>query len=100
MSYGETLAGERRRAVLALLVEDGGQGNERVLFMALRALGLGKALEQTGVRTLLRWLEARELVTANLVQETMLVGKITDRGRLVVDGSLSVDGVAPPSAVL
>jgi len=98
-TYAETLDAERRRNILALLVENNGQGNERVLFQALRALGLGTALEQAGVRALLRWLEARDCLVVQMINETMMVAQISDRGRLVVAGSVSVDGIAPPSAV-
>jgi hypothetical protein len=100
MSYTETLAAERRRAILSLLVQDAGRGNERVLFQALRAVGLGAGLEPGDVRELLRWLAARDCLTIALVHETMMVATITDRGRLAEDGSIKIDGVAPPSAVL
>jgi hypothetical protein len=98
--YSDRLATERRRAILALLVQDSGRGNERVLFQALRALGLGTGLEQADVRALLRWLGERDCLTTQMFDDTLMVVQITDRGRLVVDGSLSIDGIAPPSAVV
>lgn len=101
-NYGERLASERRRALLALMKQDGGRGNERVLFQALRALGLGTGLEQNGVRELLRWLEARDCLTTRMFDEVMMVAELTDRGRLVLDGSLSIEGIATawPSGAL
>ncbi len=99
-SYADNLAAERRRAILALMVDGSDRANERVLFQALRALGLGTGLEQAGVRALLVWLEARACLTTEIVSDTIMVARITDRGRLVVDGALKLDGVAPPSAVI
>ncbi|WP_439532052.1 hypothetical protein [Polymorphobacter sp.] len=98
--YSDRLSSERRRSILALLVQDSGRGNERVLFQALRSLGLGTGLEQAGVREQLQWLAARDCLTTRMFDDTMMVAEITDRGRLVADGSLSIDGIAPPSAVM
>jgi hypothetical protein len=94
------MAAERRLAILQLMIEDAGQANERTLFIALRQMGLGVALEQAGVRALIVDLEARMCLTTTLYDDTLLVAKITDRGRLVVAGDLTIDGIAPPSAVL
>ena len=100
--YSERLAAERRRAILSLLVQDGGRGNERVLFQALRGLGLGTGLEQAGVRELLLWLEQRGCLTTKMFDQVMMVAEISDRGRLVLDGSLTLEGIATawPSGAL
>lgn len=97
--YNAALDAERRLALLKLILEDGGKSNERSLFIALRAIGQGVMLEQSGVRQLLLDLEQRMCVTTDLYNDTLLVAAITDRGRLVVAGDLEVDGIAPASAV-
>lgn len=98
-NYAERLAAERRRAILQLLVEVEGHANERTLFIALREMGLGTGLEAAGVRALIGDLEARMCITSSIYGETLLVAKITDRGRLVASGDVRIDGIAPSSPV-
>lgn len=100
MSYSQRLAIERRRVILQVLIEEGGQSNERSLFIALRAMGHSVGLEQAGVRKLLADLETRACLTTEMYDDVLMVARITDRGRLVVAGDIRVDGVAPPSPVV
>lgn len=95
-SYVDHLAADQRLEMLKLMLEQAGHGNDRVLESGLRRRGLGAGLEPSSVRALLRDLEARDLVTIELVDSTVMVAHITPRGRLVVAGDLEVDGVASP----
>lgn len=96
MTYAESLAANRRLAVLKLLIEDGGHSNESVLELALRELGHRKGLERDVVRQFLRDLEERACITIEMFRDKVMVAHITPRGRLAAAGDVSIDGIASP----
>lgn len=96
MSYAEHLAADRRLALLRLIAEDGGQSNDGALLTAMRMIGHRQAMDQEMVRLLLRELAQRDCVTIEMARDTIMVVKITERGRMAVAGDVSIGGVASP----
>lgn len=96
MSYSEHLAADRRLAILQLMAEDGGTSNDGTLLTAMRAIGHRQQLDQSGLRQLLRDLEQRDCVAIELVRDTIMVAKLTERGRMAIAGDVTIGGVASP----
>lgn len=95
-SYAETVDADRRMKILKLMVEEGGQSNDGSLVTALRMIGDRKYLDQEAVRRLMRDLAERDCITIDMVRDTVMVGRITERGRMAVAGDVSIGGIAPP----
>ncbi|AJP73158.1 hypothetical protein [Sphingomonas hengshuiensis] len=100
MNYAEEVAARRRLLLLQLLIEDGGQGNDGTLLTALRTMGERQALDQAACRQLLRDLADRDCVVVGMVRDTVMVARITERGRMAVAGDVSIGGIASPFAGL
>jgi DNA-binding MarR family transcriptional regulator len=96
MDYAGHLAAERRMALLKLIAEDGGQSNDGALLTAMRMIGHRVHLDQTALRQLLRDLEQRDCLTIEMARDTIMVVKITERGRMAIAGDVSIGGVASP----
>lgn len=89
-------AERRRLMILQLMVEDGGQANENSLLTAMRAMGETMDMSQDACRALMRDLAARDCLSIDMVRDTVMVGRITERGRMAVSGDAEVGGVASP----
>lgn len=96
-NLGDGIIDGRRLDLLRLLVEEGGQGNDRTLTTAMRQIGHTQMLDQAHVRKLLGELADRGCVEAEMVRDTVLVARITERGRMAVAGFVSIGGVASPN---
>ncbi len=96
MNYAEETAAIRRLDLLKLLVEDGGASNDGTLLTAMRAIGHVQYLDQGACRQLLGELRDRDCVTIEMVRDTVMVAKITERGRMAVAGHVSIGGIASP----
>lgn len=94
---GDGILDERRLDLLRLIVESGGQANDRTLTTAMRAIGHTQMLDQAHVRTLLGDLAARSCVSTEMVNDTILVAAVTERGRMAVAGHVSIGGIASPN---
>jgi hypothetical protein len=95
-NFAETVDADRRMMILKLMVEEGGQSNDGTLITALRMMGDRKYLDQEAVRRLMRELATRDCITIDIVRDTVMVGRITERGRMAVAGDVVVGGVASP----
>ncbi len=95
--FAQALAEDRRLAMLKLLVEAGGEANERVLSSCLEMLGHSAELTRDNIRADLRFLNDCALVTLSYFNERVCVAKITRRGVEVSEGRTHVDGVKRPS---
>jgi hypothetical protein len=91
--FSEYYAKRVRRAILELMVEDGGHGNDGTLVTALRSMGHRAGVDQQAVRQLMRDLAERDCISTEIVRDTVMVGAITERGRMVVAGDINVSGV-------
>lgn len=96
MSYAEHLSADRRLALLQLVIEDGGTSNDGALLTAMRMIGHRQELDQSGVRQLLRELADRDCLTTEMARDTIMVVKVTERGRMAAAGNTRVGGVASP----
>lgn len=96
MNYAEETDAIRRLALLQLIVQDGGRGNDGVLLTAMRQLGHRQFMDQGAVRRLLGELADRACVTTEMVRDTVMVATITERGRMAVAGDVSIGGIASP----
>lgn len=96
MSYAEHLAADRRLALLQLVIEDGGTSNDSSLLTAMRMIGHRQHLDQAALRGLLKDLEARDCVSIELVRDTIMVAKVTERGRMAAAGDVAIGGVSNP----
>ncbi|PKP93180.1 MAG: hypothetical protein CVT77_06515 [Alphaproteobacteria bacterium HGW-Alphaproteobacteria-16] len=96
MNYAEETDTLRRLALLQLIAEDGGASNDGTLLTAMRSLGHVQYLDQSAVRRLLGELAQRDCVTTEMVRDTVMVAKITERGRMAVAGHVSIGGIASP----
>lgn len=96
MSFAEHIAASRRLNLLKLIAEDGGQSNDGALLTAMRMIGDRQALDKASVRQLLRELEERDCLTIEMARDTIMVVKITERGRMAIAGDVSIGGVASP----
>lgn len=96
MKYAEEVDARRRLQILRLLVEDGGQANDGTLLTALRMIGERMAMDQAAVRRLLGELAARDCLVTEMVRDTVMVARISERGRMAAAGDVSVGGVDSP----
>ncbi len=96
MNYAVSVDARRRLQLLQLMIEDGGQGNDAALLSAMRAIGERQALDQAALRRLLRELAERDCVTTDMVRDTMMVARITERGRMAAAGDVSIGGIDSP----
>ncbi|WP_374653106.1 hypothetical protein [Dongia sp.] len=95
MSFRDDLIASRRLAMLRLVKEQEGC-NESVLNIGIHALGFRKTSRQE-TRDDLRWLEKRDLVTIEMVRDTVMVATVTDRGREAAAGrGEPVEGLERP----
>ena len=98
-TFAAHLAEDRRLVILRLLTEAGGSANDSVLEAGLQQLGHRRGLTREVVRAEMEWLQARRLVTLEIVKDTVLVAAITPRGLAVAGGHEAVAGVKQPSIV-
>lgn len=97
MTYAEVLAEDRRLAILKLLAESGGSGNESVLRTGLEMLGHTAELTRDNVRKDILFLNECGLVVMEWFSDKIVVCKITKRGVDVANGRERVEGVKKPS---
>jgi len=93
----EAILAERRLALLQLLIASGGRSNDGTLTTAMREIGHRQSLDQAGVREMLRELAERDCVGLDMVRDTVMVAKITERGRMAAAGDVEIGGVASPN---
>lgn len=94
-SYAETLAENRRLAILRLLIEINGGGNDSSIHQGLEMLGFRRE-SRTTVRDDLNFLSRNGLVKESWHNDLMIVD-ITARGVEAAEGRISVAGVKKPS---
>lgn len=87
---------ERRLDILRLIVQEGGRSNDGSLLTAMRALGHRQFLDQAELRKLMRDCETRDCLTVSMLRDTVMIGDITERGRMAVRGDILIDGIASP----
>jgi len=100
MSFKETIAAERRLALMQLLRRVDGHANAGVLLESARQMGFAQATEAdiTGDLDFLRDCGA---ITDEWFGGTVRVASLTRRGLDIVDGRVKVDGIkAPPLVTL
>lgn len=97
MSYKEQVTADRRLAILELLMQDHGAGNERVIEVGLTSLGHRVGVDRAYVREQIKFLETAGCVTVDLFRDTIMVATITERGAKVSKGFITVDGVTQPT---
>lgn len=96
MSYATEKAARRRLTILKLMIEDGGQANDGSLVTALRAMGETLEMSRDACRQLMRDLADRDCITLDMVRDTVMLGRITERGRMAVAGDVEIGGIASP----
>lgn len=96
-SFRQDILAERRLVLLKLLIEDGGQSNDGTLTTAMRSMGIRQGLDQAGVRQMLRELAERDCATIDMIRDTVMVAKITERGRMAAAGDIEIGGIAAPT---
>ncbi|CAN5362291.1 hypothetical protein BH09PSE4_BH09PSE4_17200 [soil metagenome] len=96
MNYAQEVDSRRRLQILQLMIEDGGQANDGALLTAMRAIGERQALDQGAVRRLLRELAERGCVESEMVRDTVMVARVTERGRMAAAGDVSIGGIDSP----
>ncbi|MDH4229978.1 MAG: ArsR family transcriptional regulator [Nitrospirota bacterium] len=95
MSFAALHTGDRRLVILRLLAEDPDYAaGEAILQTALARFGHGVSRDQ--VRTDFAWLAEQELVTVEVVADSVHVARLTQRGADVAAGRASVPGVRRP----
>lgn len=99
-SFADKVAATERLYILRVLHEDMDAAmNEQIVRLALDAIRL--TLSQDALRAHLRWLEARDLITLEVVGDAatatggLLIAALTQRGADVATGRARIDGVAP-----
>ena len=92
MNYSETVAAERRLAILRLIRDGGGSANANSLYNAALAIGY-PLTTRDDIHTDLDVLGERGCVTKDLFQGKIVVASLTDLGRDVADGKREVEGV-------
>lgn len=99
MSYAEAVAATERGYILHILDQDtDGAINETILTVALDVIEVH--LSRDALRSHLRWMESRDLVTLEVVGDAqtitggLLIATITRRGADVATGRSSIDGVS------
>ena len=96
MNYGHHADGNRRLAILKILLEEAGTSNASVIDTALREIGHRAGLERNVVHRLITDLEERDCVTTQMVRDTVKLVTITPRGRMAVRGDVVIEGIASP----
>jgi hypothetical protein len=96
-TFAESLAEDRRLAILTLLIEAEGEANESVLQTGLAMLGHSRELTRDNVRLDMQFLGDRGLVTLEWYGDKVCVARIARRGVEVAEGKVRVDGVKKPA---
>lgn len=97
MNFAAETASARRLQVLRILKATDGRANESILKTALKYRGFEGRMLGDGVRADLSWLEARDLVTTSLYDDTIMVGEITRRGLTLLAREMApLDGIDYP----
>ncbi|MEL6694500.1 MAG: ArsR family transcriptional regulator [Pseudomonadota bacterium] len=97
MSFNEHVTKDRRLVILRLLSETPGHSsNDSILDAALDQYGHRANRDQ--VRGDLTWLAEQELLTLEIIGETVFVATLTGRGQDVSEGTASHPGVKRPRA--
>lgn len=94
-SFNESLSEHRRIAILRLLIEFRGGGNESTIHQSLEMLGFRRD-SRSVVRDDLTFLSKNGLVKESWHNDLMIVD-ITERGVEVAEGRVCVAGVRKPS---
>jgi hypothetical protein len=97
MKFAETLAQDRRLALLKLISEAGGSANESVLRQGLFMLGHTAGITYQTVREEMRFLEDAGCVRLEWFDDKVAVARITKRGMDCVAGQITIEGVKKPS---
>lgn len=96
MSFADQKAARRRLLILKLMIEDGGRANDGTMLTALRSIGESVEMDRETCRRLIRDLADRDCVTIDMARDTVMVARITERGRMAVAGDVEIGGVADP----
>jgi hypothetical protein len=96
--FAQTLAEDRRLAMLRIIGESGGSANESVLRQGLEMLGHMAGVNYQTVRDDLRFLEDAGCVRLDWYEDRVAVARITKRGADCAAGQMDVEGVkrSPP----
>jgi hypothetical protein len=94
-TYRDDVLASRRLAMLRLIKGQDGC-NESILHIGIHRLGFRNTSRAEVVEDM-TWLEERKLVTTEIIEETVLVATITQRGRDAAAGrGASVPGLEQP----
>lgn len=98
MTLDKQKAAERRYTILALMVEAAGRASESEILTGLEVCdgGFEYGLTDAVVRDDLAWLRQRNLITTEMLMDTMMIAQITRTGILAVQDRLAVDGLLKP----
>lgn len=96
MRYPDWKDAARRRAVLQLLIEAGGEAALQALEWGLKQTSHRLGVDSSTVAADLRWLENVLTVELDYPTPTTAYAKITKRGVQVVQGAAKVEGIAEP----
>lgn len=97
-SYDKILTENRRLAILKLLIEIGGGGNDSSLHQGLEMLGFRRESRAT-IKEDMNFLSRNGLVKESWHNDLMIVD-ITARGVETAEGRISVAGIKKPSVGL
>lgn len=92
MNYSETVAAERRLAILRLIRDGGGSANRNSLYNAAIAIGY-PLTTRDDILADIDLLGERGCVTRDMYLGKILVAILTDLGRDVADGKREVEDV-------
>jgi DNA-binding transcriptional ArsR family regulator len=96
-AFQQHVEADRRLVILRLLVENRGEAGESAIQAGLSMWGHRTNVTRDVVRGDLKALKDRDCVELEYVQDRFMVARITERGRDVARGAISVAGVAEPS---
>jgi hypothetical protein len=95
-NFSKVMTEDRRLAILRLLIEIDGKGNESVLFTGLEEMGHVVELTRESLRADLQFLADRGLIRQEWFADKLVVAHIKTRGVEVAQGRTSVEGVKKP----
>lgn len=99
MNYEDHIDQDRRLVILRLLKSSGGYANESNIETGLKALGHRAGLNREKVRDYMRWLAKRDAITIEMVEETVMVATLTERGHDAATGVIEIAGVKHPRII-
>ena len=97
MNFEQTLAQDRRLAMLRILLEVNGEANESVLCSGLESIGHSRMLTRENVRGDLRFLETAGAIRLSWFDGRIAVAHLLIRGEEIAKGKIVVEGIKRPS---